>query len=470
VAGRRPRELTPHVSPDHELGAELRGWRDARGLSQRRLGELTHHSATLISKIENAERRASSGFCAIADEVLETQGSLTRMWEASASDPSDSQILASCLLWAKDSESAIKSVCQLWNIEMNHRSPLNSVSWVVDAFISPMRAWQADFSGLIRIRKGRKIGRVEIDSLWAMCDSFTDADRRLGGGYARSTLIYYVNTVVRPILLGADYSEATGQELMAVAARLSNLCAFMSFDAGKQGLAQRYFILALRLAHISGNRALGAHILGDMSMQAHYLGKPGLALELATAGYDAGVKCGSPGTASRCAALQGRAYALRGNAAEAARSRLRAEHLVTVKAPDGEPSWIRFFTVDQLAAEAQYIAADLGQHKEVQRLGTMILASSEDMLRRKFLVGAMLAKSYILGAHAGRDVDRATEILGDLLSELSAMTSARSHRHFSDAQQALVPYGKVPGVRDFNAQYKHVSRDWNSDGRSFQCP
>jgi len=70
---------------------------------------------------------------------------------------------------------------------------------------------------------------------------------------------------------------------MAATARLCDLCGYMSWDSGKQGLAQRYYIQARRLAPASGNRALGAHILVGMATQAHSLGDATQALELASA-------------------------------------------------------------------------------------------------------------------------------------------------------------------------------------------
>lgn len=88
---------------------------------------------------------------------------------------------------------------------------------------------------------------------------------------ARFTLLHYLDHVVITLLHGA-YDNTIGRELMAATARLCDLCAFMSFDSGRQRLTQRYYIQALRLAQASGHRALGAHILADMSMQAHYLG------------------------------------------------------------------------------------------------------------------------------------------------------------------------------------------------------
>jgi hypothetical protein len=86
------------------------------------------------------------------------------------------------------------------------------------------------------------------------------------------------------------------------------------------------------------------------------------------------------------------------------------------------------------------------------------------MQRRKFLVGTTLARSYIPRANTSGDVNRATEILGDLLPELSAMKSVRIRRHFNDTRQALMPFERVASVREFNARYRDESRGWGSDG------
>lgn len=96
-----------------------------------------------------------------------------------------------------------------------------------------------------------------------MGQAFSDTNLRLGGGYARTTLMHYVNRIVLPLLHGS-YSDTIGRQLMAATARLCNLCAYMSFDCGRQGLAQRYYMQALRLAQFSGNRELGANVLANI--------------------------------------------------------------------------------------------------------------------------------------------------------------------------------------------------------------
>ncbi|MFG1955473.1 helix-turn-helix domain-containing protein [Micromonospora sp. NPDC048830] len=78
--GQQPAELTPHTSARHFLGAELRCWRQQRGLSLARLAALVYVSPDLLGKIEKAERTASLDAMVRCDEALGTGGALARLW------------------------------------------------------------------------------------------------------------------------------------------------------------------------------------------------------------------------------------------------------------------------------------------------------------------------------------------------------------------------------------------------------
>lgn len=75
----QPRTLKPHETPWHFLGAELRSWREHRGLSQARLAREVHVSAALIAKVEKAERRPAADLVLRCDRTLRTEGALTRL-------------------------------------------------------------------------------------------------------------------------------------------------------------------------------------------------------------------------------------------------------------------------------------------------------------------------------------------------------------------------------------------------------
>lgn len=467
IVGQVPRELTPLDSALHFFGAQLRHWRTVRELSQAALGRQTHDSGALICKIEKGERFPSHALTRRLDVVLDTGGALERLLpqveheratrtaprHTTAHDRPDPGDLG--LQWPTTPHATVETVVELWRTDVDRRSVLASVAWVAAAFTEPTREWLRNHTDeAVHGRSGRPVGQHDVDALWAMCSAFTDADHRLGGGYTRCTLLHYLDHAVLPLLHGA-YDNTIGRDLMAATARLCDLCAFMSFDSGRQGLAQRYFIQALRLAQTSGNRALGAHILADMSMQAHHLGDASQALDLASAGLSTGLDCGSPSTVARCAALQGLAHALGGDHRASAQACTAAERALDQAIPADEPDWIQFFTAEQLTAEMLYMAADLGRYHDVQRLAPTVLACSSSMERRRVLCTTTLARSYLPAQHNPcSDIDRACDLLGQAIPFLSSLNSTRSLEGVNSLRRALAPHTERSSVRELEDRFQ----------------
>jgi transcriptional regulator with XRE-family HTH domain len=79
VVAQRPAELTPLASPRHFFGAELRYWRQRRGLSLAQLGSAVYASADLIGKVEKAQRRASGALVNRCEAILNSGGVLPRL-------------------------------------------------------------------------------------------------------------------------------------------------------------------------------------------------------------------------------------------------------------------------------------------------------------------------------------------------------------------------------------------------------
>jgi hypothetical protein len=71
--------LTPNASPRHLLGAELRRWRQTRGLSITLLAAQVYVSRELLQKVETAHRNAGADLIAACDTVLNTGGALARL-------------------------------------------------------------------------------------------------------------------------------------------------------------------------------------------------------------------------------------------------------------------------------------------------------------------------------------------------------------------------------------------------------
>lgn len=224
--------MTPLESTLHFFGAELRHWRTMRGLSQTALGRRTHDSGALIGKVEKGERFPSLALARRLDVALDTGGALERLWphleheRATRDDCGD--VPASGgesgpgdlgLAWPATPQATVDVVVELWKRDLNRRSALASAAWVAAAFAGPTREWLLNRQDeVLHDRSGRAVGQRDVDAVWAMCDAFTAADRRLGGGYARSTLLHYINQVVLPLLQG-NYRDTIGRELMAAVVR-----------------------------------------------------------------------------------------------------------------------------------------------------------------------------------------------------------------------------------------------------------
>ncbi len=103
-----------------------------------------------------------------------------------------------------------------------------------------------------------------------MRQTFDRLDSTFGGAHARNALIQYLRSEL-PRLLQAQGTSAVRQDLFSAAGELTQLAAWMTYDAGLHGLAQRYFTQALGLADAADDRLLAATILDAMSHQASFL-------------------------------------------------------------------------------------------------------------------------------------------------------------------------------------------------------
>jgi transcriptional regulator with XRE-family HTH domain len=80
--GQRPNELTPHASPQHYLGAEMRAWRDRRGFSLAKLGKLVLFDASYMARAERGAQAASADLVRAYDRALGAEGSLIRLHQS----------------------------------------------------------------------------------------------------------------------------------------------------------------------------------------------------------------------------------------------------------------------------------------------------------------------------------------------------------------------------------------------------
>lgn len=459
----KPKELNPFESARAFLGAELRHWRTQRGLSQAALGRITHDSGALIGRFEKAERWPSRDAAVRLDEALEAAGSLVRIWDRADQEVERSRVDAPPsvaddlgLTWQTDLSVTATTVATLWAEDDALASA--SLRWLASADDGALLRWHLDRSEpwsqeSVQARGRRRVGPPDVEAVAAMGEAFAKADHQLGGGYARSTLAHYLRTTVQPLLSAACNSDVHRQ-LLTTTARLCDLAAFMSFDSGHQGLAQRYFIQALRLARAVDDDALGAHILGDMTIQALHVDARSQALALGEAAVEAAGRSGSHIVAARASAVASRAFARGADTVAADRAMSSAEWSLSAGPNERDPVWTQFFNGDQLATEFLYAASDLGRTSTVEQFETTLLAtpSSSAMQRRQVLATATVAAAFVpspLRDPGVSDPSRALGVLRRVLPILPGISSVRGLAAVNDVRSGLVDHLPSDVLREF---------------------
>jgi hypothetical protein len=213
-------------------------------------------------------------------------------------------------------------------------------------------------------------------------------DDALGGG----TLLRTVNEdlrVVVGLLKNASYTEEVGRRLYAVAAQFGRVAGWIACDCEQPALAQRYFLAALRAAHVSGDRALGADVLGFMSIQA-------------------------------------------------------------AQSDSEEPPWIYWYTDANSRGDVGRSLLRLGRPTEAEpHLRTTLSLIDPAFIRDRAAWQCDLATAQV----GSRSVERACRTAGEAAAAIRRLDSADTRRMLVRFREAAEPYATSTAVREFDAKH-----------------
>jgi hypothetical protein len=293
---------------------------------------------------------------------------------------------------------------------------------------------------------GQQVTEADVEALRAVCELFRSLDHAYGGGHARQALVRYLEHETEPMLRGR-YGEQTGRRLFGAAADLTRLAGWTSYDVAAHGLAQRYFVQALRLSQAAGDRAYGSYVLVTMSRQAVHLGHGREAVQLARVAQQGVGGAAPPVVQALLHAVEARGHGVLGEVRACTTSLARAERALESARPGEEvPAWARFFDEAQLADEfghchrdlQQYRAAALHAERSLQLRGSGYVRSR--LFCRVVLATARLA----LG-----EVEQACALGAEAAQQAARLRSARAHEYVRDFERRLEPYRDAAPVRTY---------------------
>ncbi|MFI1779870.1 regulator [Streptomyces rubiginosohelvolus] len=293
---------------------------------------------------------------------------------------------------------------------------------------------------------GQRVGSGDVAALRSVGELFRTLDHAYGGGHARQALVRYLEHEAEPMLRGT-YGETTGRRLFAAVADLTRLAGWTSYDIAAHGLAQRYFVQALRLAQAAGDRGYGAYVLLTMSRQAVYLGHGREAVQLARVAQQGIGSAAPPLVQALLHAVEARGHAVLGEARSCTAALTRAEHaLETARPGDEAPHWARAFDEAQLADELGHCHRDLQQYRAAAQHAERSLQLRAPAYARSRLFCRVVLASARLGLG---ELEQACQLGAEAAQQAAEMRSVRATEYVRAFERSLEPYRDAVAVRGY---------------------
>ncbi|MEU5973885.1 hypothetical protein [Streptomyces sp. NPDC047315] len=352
------------------------------------------------------------------------------------------------LTYPDSPEAGVTAIAPLWRADLDGHEPLltSDVSDAVwhEASLRWLVAPEAVVP-TIATGDGPRVGLADVAMIKSTADMFAQLDDRFGGDHARQSLIQYLSRDVAPLLSG-QYTQAVGRALFATVAEATLLAGWMSYDACHHGLAQRYFVHALRLAQDGDDRRMAGSILSAMSHQATFLGRYTQAATLARAARMGISGVATPTLLAQFHAMEARALARTGDTRACELALAEATRALERRNSDDEPEWITYFDEVELAAEAAHCFRDVSSAR--QSVAHAENAVSGSHIRSDFFATMVLADAHM---HAG-EPEEACRVAADALDLGEQLKSARCVSYLAEFRRNLARAGETAVVRDFHEQ------------------
>ncbi|MFK0292385.1 hypothetical protein ACIQU6_18155 [Streptomyces sp. NPDC090442] len=296
-----------------------------------------------------------------------------------------------------------------------------------------------------------RIGMSDVATVRIMTEKIAGILDELGGGHARPMAASFLVNSVEPCLRAAGTTEAQ-RAMRSAAADLVYLTGWMAMYERRQGLGQRYYVSALKLAGEGEDHITYCRTLRGMALQASHLRHGPKALELADAAAEA-----APVAGPRLVAF------LRGQQAHGAAmvkdrrqafSRLRETEQALSRA-DGRNEALGGYDRAAYEFHVAHVLWELGDRP-----------GSIRALRRSHHVRPLHERQGRVHAHGllaarlmeMRHVEEACEEWGHFLDDYAAVSSARGDEHFDTLRSGLRPFNKLPVAQALFGRVREVSR------------
>ncbi|KAB7850138.1 hypothetical protein [Streptomyces mobaraensis] len=233
----------------------------------------------------------------------------------------------------------VETLTRIGEADVNRRRFLASSAYSVAAAALPLE-YVHDIAGrTAAARSGAIAGDAEVAAVRDMVEVFTAMDELHGGQHGRSALVQYLMTDVAALCRGRFRTEEAHRQMLSAAASGVHLAGWKSYDAGEQGLAQRYYLQSYALAAESGVPGHDGFVMRTMSQQGMKIHRAEHCLALAETGLDRVKGHVDPATEALFHVTYAHALAKTGQRRQAVRAVEHARTRLDAAKGDPTPFW-----------------------------------------------------------------------------------------------------------------------------------
>ncbi|MFE5668440.1 transcriptional regulator [Streptomyces niveus] len=256
----------------------------------------------------------------------------------------------------------VERATALWRSDQQRRGHVVEAPAVTGTHaVMPVWEWENPPADVDVSRSGPgRVGPADIELLRTARAHYELMYRRAGGLATHTRIVGFLNAETAPLLRGC-YNDATGRQLHRATGGLVAVAGICAYDSDAQGLAQRYFHQALRLAKASGDAGLGAYAVALLVNQSLFMGEYRQAVAFAEAALRTAGRAITPALAADLYAMQAKSYALLGDGRAARECIRRAESEAGRIRPGQEPDETGYVEPGLVAVQVAEALLSLGE-------------------------------------------------------------------------------------------------------------
>ncbi len=331
----------------------------------------------------------------------------------------------------------------LWRGDHQQREDLLQVPVITGLpAVGPVWEWENPPEDVdVSSRGALRVGLPDVQQLRTARNHYEQMYRKAGGVAVRGRIVRYLVQDTAPLMRGT-FTDGTGRELYRAVGGLVAIAGICAYDSNAQGLAQRYYHQALRLAKASGDRAFGGYVVALLVNHSLFMGEHRQAVAFAEAGLRTAGHAVSPALATDLHAMQAKAYARMGDQAGARSAIEQAETAAGRIRPDEEPAetgYVQPGLLETALADTLMRLGDTGPAQEFAAEAVGIQAHARGRVHRL----ATLADCQM---RAG-SVDHAAGTAERMLDTVQGMESHRLYDRLAGVRRSLAAT-RSSSVRD----------------------